>query len=120
MAKIRLDELLLKKNLVDDIEKAKRLIMAGVVFTEQIRLDKPGMQVNEMLPVYIKQKSKSYVSRGGLKLEKAIQAFSLNIKNKILIDIGSSTGGFTDCALQNGAKLSYAIDVGYKKCRRRH
>lgn len=115
MAKIRLDELLVNKNLVEDIEKAKRLIMAGVVFSDQTRLDKPGMQVNETLPVYIKQKSKSYVSRGGLKLEKAIQSFSLNIENKTLIDIGSSTGGFTDCALQNGAKLSYAIDVGYNQ-----
>ncbi|MHA6251015.1 TlyA family RNA methyltransferase [Oceanobacillus sp. CAU 1775] len=115
MAKIKLYELLVKNNLVEDEEKAKRLIMAGLVFTDQTRLDKPGMQIDEATPVYVKNKTKNYVSRGGQKLEKAIQDFSLNMENKILIDVGSSTGGFTDCALQNGAKLSYAIDVGYNQ-----
>lgn len=115
MAKKRLDELLVERELAENKDKAQRLIMAGEVFSEQLRLDKAGMQVDEKIPLRLKQKNKSYVSRGGLKLEKALQYFSLDLKGKIMIDIGSSTGGFTDCALQHGAKLSYAIDVGYNQ-----
>lgn len=115
MSKKRLDELLVERELADNTEKAKRLIMAGVVFSEQNRLDKPGIKVDDKLPLHIKQKTTAYVSRGGLKLEKAITYFNLKLEERILIDIGSSTGGFTDCALQNGAKLSYAIDVGYNQ-----
>ena len=115
MSKKRLDELLVERNLVEDSDKAKRLIMAGLVFTEQVRLDKPGMKVDEEIPLTVKGKSIPYVGRGGLKLEKALKAFEISAKGKIMIDVGASTGGFTDCALQNGAKLSYAIDVGYNQ-----
>lgn len=115
MNKKRLDELLVERGLAENTDKAKRLIMAGVVFSEQNRLDKPGVKLDEKIPLRIKQKTTAYVSRGGLKLEKAIKHFNLSLENRILIDIGSSTGGFTDCALQNGAKLSYAVDVGYNQ-----
>ncbi|WP_085991946.1 TlyA family RNA methyltransferase [Oceanobacillus senegalensis] len=115
MSKKRLDELLVERNLAQTVEKAKRLIMAGLVFSEQERLDKAGMQVKSDIPLNVKGKQNPYVGRGGLKLEKALTFFSVGAKDKILIDIGSSTGGFTDCALQHGAKLSYAIDVGYNQ-----
>ncbi|RDW19149.1 TlyA family rRNA (cytidine-2'-O)-methyltransferase [Oceanobacillus arenosus] len=115
MSKKRLDELLVERNLIENSDKAKRVIMAGLVFTKQERLDKPGMKVDESIPLTIKGKSIPYVGRGGLKLEKALSKFNISAAGKILIDVGSSTGGFTDCALQNGAKLSYAIDVGYNQ-----
>lgn len=115
MNKKRLDVLLVEKNLANTREKAKRMIMAGLVFSENHRLDKPGMQVPVDLPLTVKGNPIPYVSRGGLKLEKALKEFNLTVDNKIMIDVGSSTGGFTDCALQNGAKLSYAIDVGYNQ-----
>lgn len=115
MSKKRLDVLLVERNLTETIEKAKRVIMAGLVFSEQVRLDKPGMQVNEEIPITLKGKKIPYVGRGGLKFEKALTYFAISALNKIMIDVGSSTGGFTDCALQNGAKRSYAIDVGYNQ-----
>jgi len=115
MIKKRLDVLLVEKGLIDTREKAKRVIMAGLVFTEQERLDKPGMKVAEDIPLTVKGKLLPYVGRGGLKLEKALNSFSISAKDKIMIDVGSSTGGFTDCALQNGAKLCYAVDVGYNQ-----
>ncbi|GAA0443715.1 TlyA family rRNA (cytidine-2'-O)-methyltransferase [Lentibacillus halophilus] len=115
MSKKRLDVLLVERGFIDTREKAKRMIMAGLVFSNQTRLDKPGIKVNESMSLTIKGKSIPYVGRGGLKLEKAIDQFSLSLKNSIFMDIGSSTGGFTDCALQNGAQLSYAIDVGYNQ-----
>src|SRR5690625_2721040 len=115
MAKKRLDVLLVERNLADTREKAKRMIMAGLVFSENIRLDKPGVKVSVDLPLTVKGNPIPYVSRGGLKLEKALKTFHLSVANKIMIDVGSSTGGFTDCALQNGAKLIYAIDVGYNQ-----
>ncbi|WP_099158460.1 TlyA family RNA methyltransferase [Virgibacillus ndiopensis] len=115
MSKIRLDVLLVERNLIETREKAKRVIMAGLVFSEQNRLDKPGMKVNEDIPLTVKGKLIPYVGRGGLKLEKALKHFFISVEDKIMVDIGSSTGGFTDCALQNGAKLCYAIDVGYNQ-----
>lgn len=115
MKKIRLDVLLVERNLIDSREKAKRTIMAGLVYSDQERLDKPGMKVSPDIPLRIKENLHPYVSRGGLKLEKALKAFKLSVKNKVIIDVGASTGGFTDCALQNGAKMSYAIDVGYNQ-----
>jgi|SRR5690625_850439 len=115
MAKKRLDVLLVEKNLAETREKAKRMIMAGLVFSENVRLDKPGVKVATDLPLTIKGNPIPYVSRGGLKLEKALEHFKISVTNKIMIDVGSSTGGFTDCALQNGARLSYAIDVGYNQ-----
>src|SRR5690625_2132860 len=115
MAKKRLDVLLVERNLAETREKAKRIVMAGLVFSENNRLDKPGVKVPEDLPLTVKGNPIPYVSRGGLKLEKALKYFSISVSNKILIDVGSSTGGFTDCALQHGAKLSYAVDVGYNQ-----
>lgn len=114
MAKERLDVLLVKRNLIDTREKAKRMIMAGLVFSNNERMDKPGMKVDEEIPLVVKGRIK-YVSRGGFKLEKALTSFMIDIEGKTVVDIGSSTGGFSDCALQNGAKLIYAIDVGYNQ-----
>lgn len=113
--KERLDVLLVERGLAETREKAKRTIMAGLVFSNENRLDKPGEKVNIDIPLRVKGKVLPYVSRGGLKLEKALKIFKLNVKDKILLDIGASTGGFTDCALQNGAKMSYALDVGYNQ-----
>lgn len=113
--KERLDVLLVERGLAETREKAKRTIMAGLVFSNENRLDKPGEKVNSDIPLKVKGKVMPYVSRGGLKLEKALKIFELDVKDKILLDIGASTGGFTDCALQNGAKMSYALDVGYNQ-----
>jgi len=113
--KKRLDTLLVERGLFETREKAKRAIMAGIVYSNEERLDKPGVKVPEDIPLSIKGKQMPYVSRGGYKLEKALKEFDVTVKDKILIDIGSSTGGFTDCALQNGAKLSYCVDVGYNQ-----
>lgn len=115
MKKKRLDLILVERNLIETREKAKRTIMAGLVYSNNERLDKPGMKVPTDIPIKIKQDLHPYVSRGGLKLEKALEEFSIDVQGKILIDVGSSTGGFTDCALQRGAKMSYAIDVGYNQ-----
>ncbi|MEH7237009.1 TlyA family RNA methyltransferase [Bacillus sp. JJ1562] len=113
--KERLDVLLVERGLIETREKAKRSIMAGLVYTKEERLDKPGEKVEIDIPLTVKGNVIPYVSRGGLKLEKAIKEFDLHIKDKIMIDVGSSTGGFTDCALQNGVKKSYALDVGYNQ-----
>ncbi|MGM8214070.1 TlyA family RNA methyltransferase [Bacillaceae bacterium W0354] len=115
MKKVRLDTLLVDQGYFDSREKAKRSIMAGLVFNEHERLDKPGLKVDPTVKLIVKGKAIPYVSRGGLKLEKALKAFDINVKDKLVIDIGSSTGGFTDCALQHGAKEVYAIDVGYNQ-----
>ncbi|KZZ86246.1 TlyA family RNA methyltransferase [Bacillus sp. SJS] len=113
--KERLDVLLVEKGLIETREKAKRAVMAGLVFANEMRLDKPGEKVDRDLPLTIKGNVLPYVSRGGLKLEKALKQFDVQTEGKIMIDIGSSTGGFTDCALQNGAVKSYAVDVGYNQ-----
>lgn len=113
--KERIDVLLVERGLVETREKAKRAVMAGLVYTNEERLDKPGEKVNMDIPLKIKGKMLPYVSRGGLKLEKALKIFDVAVEDKVLLDIGSSTGGFTDCALQNGAKMSYALDVGYNQ-----
>jgi 23S rRNA (cytidine1920-2'-O)/16S rRNA (cytidine1409-2'-O)-methyltransferase len=113
--KTRLDILLVERDLIETREKAKRTIMAGLVYSQQMRLDKPGMKVEDDIPLTIKGKLFPYVGRGGLKLEKALDVFQLDLKGKTMIDVGSSTGGFTDCALQNGVELSYAVDVGYNQ-----
>jgi len=113
--KVRLDTLLVERGLFETREKAKRAVMAGIVYSNEERLDKPGMKLPADIPIAIKGKQMPYVSRGGYKLEKALQEFQISVKDKILIDIGSSTGGFTDCALQNGAKYSYCVDVGYNQ-----
>ncbi|RLQ98284.1 TlyA family RNA methyltransferase [Falsibacillus albus] len=113
--KQRIDVLLVDRGLFETREKAKRAVMAGIVYSNELRLDKPGEKVNEDIPINIKGSTMPYVSRGGLKLEKALKEFQVNVEGKIMLDIGSSTGGFTDCALQNGAKMSYALDVGYNQ-----
>lgn len=113
--KERLDVLLVERGLAETREKAKRSIMAGLVYTNEERLDKPGEKVKVDIPLMIKGNALPYVSRGGLKLEKALKIFDVSVKDKTMLDIGASTGGFTDCALQNGAKMSYALDVGYNQ-----
>lgn len=111
--KERIDVLLVDKGFYETREKAKSAIMAGLVFVNEDRVDKPGTKVELDSPIRVQGNLHPYVSRGGLKLEKAIETFSLDFNNKVVIDIGASTGGFTDCALQSGAKLVYAVDVGY-------
>jgi len=111
--KLRLDQLLHQKGLFDSREKARRAIMAGMVFVDQQKIDKPGTIVKEDAVIFIKENPIPYVSRGGLKLEKAIKKFAINLQGRVCLDIGASTGGFTDCMLKNGATKVYAIDVGY-------
>ncbi len=111
--KERLDVLLVKQGLVASREKAKATIMAGLVFSGGQRLDKPGLELPESTQLELRGEAMPYVSRGGFKLEKALQAFPVSFKGAIVADIGASTGGFTDCALQNGADKVFAIDVGY-------
>ena len=113
--KIRLDVLLVERGLVETREKAKRLIMQGIVYSGDERLDKPGTKVPASIPITIKGERMPYVSRGGYKLEKALKTFAVSVKDKVMIDIGASTGGFTDCALQHGARYVYAVDVGYNQ-----
>ncbi|WP_174613762.1 TlyA family RNA methyltransferase [Virgibacillus ihumii] len=115
MVKKRLDVLLVERKLIETREKAKRVIMAGLVLSNQNRLDKPGMKVDEDIPLTVKEKLIPYVGRGGLKLERALEYFSVSLANRVMMDVGSSTGGFTDCALQNGVQYCYAIDVGYNQ-----
>lgn len=110
--KIRLDKLLFDKNLVESREKAKALILGGNVLVNGIIVDKAGTLVkpDDVLTLSAKM---PYVSRGGVKLEHAIKTFNIDVKDKTVMDVGASTGGFTDCLLQHGAKKIYAIDVGY-------
>lgn len=115
MSKERLDILVTSIGLFDSREAAKRAIMAGIVLVNNEPLDKPGTKVAFDSEIRIKGLVMPYVSRGGYKLEKAIEIFQLDLTEKIIIDVGASTGGFTDCALQNGARLSYAVDVGYNQ-----
>ncbi len=111
MAKQRLDVLVTTLGLSDSREQAQRLILAGEVSVKGQVITKPGTKVDEMLPITIKNKPR-YVSRGGLKLEGALKAFPVKAEGKVCLDIGSSTGGFTDCLLQNGALRVHAVDVG--------
>lgn len=110
--KERLDVLLVKRNLAESREKAKAVIMAGCVFVDGQREDKAGTTFSPDVNIEIKGHTLPYVSRGGLKLEKALANFDVDVKGKVCTDVGSSTGGFTDCMLQNGAVKVYAIDVG--------
>lgn len=113
--KERVDILLVERGLCETREKAKRSIMAGIVYSDTIRIDKPGAKISVNAPLEVKGNISPYVGRGGFKLEKALREFQIDLQDKIVIDIGASTGGFTDCALQNGAKLVYALDVGYNQ-----
>lgn len=112
MKKERIDVLLVEQGFFDSREKAKRAIMAGIVHDDYDIIDKPGTKIPIDSNLHVKGNIMPYVSRGGLKLERALKEFELDITDRIMVDIGSSTGGFTDCALQNGVKLVYAIDVG--------
>ena len=111
-AKERLDVLLVKRGLVESREKAKAIIMSGNVFVNEQREDKAGTTFPESVQIVVKGQAMKYVSRGGYKLEKAIEEYGVSVDGKICMDVGSSTGGFTDCMLQNGATKVYAVDVG--------
>ena len=116
MEKERVDVLAVKQGLFETREQAKRSVMAGLIYNEKNeRFDKPGEKIPVSSELRVKGKKLPYVSRGGLKLEKALKACDLSVEGKTLLDIGASTGGFTDAALQNGAKMSYALDVGYNQ-----
>jgi 23S rRNA (cytidine1920-2'-O)/16S rRNA (cytidine1409-2'-O)-methyltransferase len=110
--KERLDVLLVKRNLAESREKAKAIIMSGNVFVDGIREDKAGTSFPDTVNIEVKGQNLKYVSRGGLKLEKAIENYGLALGGKTCMDVGSSTGGFTDCMLQNGAVKVFAVDVG--------
>lgn len=111
--KQRIDLLLVERGFFGSREKAQAALMAGLVFVDGQRVDKPGVQIALEGKIELKEGSCPYVSRGGLKLEKAIGHFHLELQDKVAMDIGASTGGFTDCALKNGAQRVYAVDVGY-------
>ena len=109
----RLDVLLVEKGLAASREKAKAVIMSGIVYVDNIKEDKAGSVFEESANIEVRGNTLKYVSRGGLKLEKAVDSFGLDLKDKICMDVGASTGGFTDCMLLNGAKKVYAVDVGH-------
>lgn len=113
MAKKRLDVLVTERGLAASRERAKRLIMEGKVFVDGQREDKPGMTFAEDCELTLKGEDMPYVSRGGYKLEKAMKTFPIELTGDVCMDIGASTGGFTDCMLQNGAAKVYSVDVGY-------
>ena len=111
--KTRLDVLLVERGLAESRQKAQAVIMAGHVFVAGQRSDKPGTAVANEAAIEVRGAALRYVSRGGLKLEKAMQTWPITLAGKTCADIGASTGGFTDCMLQNGAEKVYAVDVGY-------
>lgn len=111
--KERLDILLVNRNLAPSREKAKAIIMAGIVYVNGQKEDKPGAAFDMTADIQVRGSTLPYVSRGGLKLEKAVDCFGVELEGKICMDVGASTGGFTDCMLQNGAKKVYAVDVGH-------
>ena len=113
MAKKRLDTVLVEQGFFDTRSKAPAAIMAGQILVNDLKIDKPGTQVTDEVKIKIIGNKLPYVSRGGLKLEKALKVFPISLNDKTVADIGASTGGFTDCSLQNGARKVYAIDVGY-------
>ena len=111
--KERLDVLLVEKGYIATREKAKKMIMAGLVFVNGQREDKAGTKIELTAKIHVKKDPNPYVSRGGLKLQKAIQTFDINLEETICMDVGASTGGFTDCMLQHGATKVFSVDVGY-------
>ena len=113
MKKIRLDQLVFDLGLAESRERAKTTVMSGLVLVNGQRADKPGMQVSPDVNVEVKGTALPYVSRGGLKLEKALKVFPIDVNDKVCIDCGASTGGFTDVLLKNGAAKVYSVDVGY-------
>ncbi|GAA0402440.1 TlyA family RNA methyltransferase [Paenibacillus motobuensis] len=115
VSKERLDVLLVEQGYFDSREKAKAAIMAGLVYSGTERLEKAGTKIPRDTALSVKGAVHPYVGRGGLKLEKALKWFQIDMEGRVMLDIGSSTGGFTDCALQHGASYVYAIDVGYNQ-----
>ena len=113
MAKKRLDVMLVEQGLAESREKAKAIIMSGIVYVDGEKEDKAGSTFAETASIEVRGKTLKYVSRGGLKLEKAMQVFPIELEGKVCMDVGASTGGFTDCMLQNGAVKVYSVDVGY-------
>ena len=111
--KERLDVLLVQKGLAESREKAKTMIMEGNVFVDGQREDKAGTNFDTEAEIKVRGNTLKYVSRGGLKLEKAMKEFDISLEGMVCMDIGASTGGFTDCMLQNGAVKVYSVDVGY-------
>ena len=111
--KERLDVLLVERGLAPSREKAKAVIMAGIVYVDGQKEDKAGTTFEDTVEIQMRGSTLRYVSRGGLKLEKAVEAFALDLQEKVCMDVGASTGGFTDCMLQNGAAKVYAVDVGH-------
>lgn len=111
--KERLDMLLVTKGLCDSLERAKTTIMAGLVFVYNQRVDKAGTKIDVNAAIRVKGHKTPYVGRGGLKLEKALNAFAITLTGKTMMDVGASTGGFSDCAMQHGAVKVFAVDVGY-------
>ena len=111
--KERLDVLLVKKGFYQSRERAKASIMAGIVYVDGQKSDKAGNMIDENAEITVKENICQYVSRGGLKLEKSMKIWPINLENTLCMDIGASTGGFTDCMLQSGARKVYAVDVGY-------
>ena len=113
MKKEQVDVLLVQQGLFDSREQAKRSVMAGEVYGKNDeRIDKPGEKIDAETVLSVKGRKIPYVGRGALKLAKAVEVFNIDLQDKIALDIGSSTGSFTDVALRNGAKLCYALDVG--------
>jgi 23S rRNA (cytidine1920-2'-O)/16S rRNA (cytidine1409-2'-O)-methyltransferase len=113
VTKERIDKLLVDRGIVQSRERARAMIMAGKVAVEGKRIDKPGVQVNAEARIQLQGGDSSYVSRGGEKMEGALKAFGIDPKGMMVMDVGASTGGFTDCILQKGAEKVYAVDVGY-------
>ena len=111
--KKRLDVLLVEQGLADSREKAKAIIMSGIVYVDNNKEDKAGTTFDETAKIEVRGNTLKYVSRGGLKLEKAMDHFGVELAGKVCMDVGASTGGFTDCMLQNGAVKVYSVDVGY-------
>ena len=113
MKKERLDVLMVQRSLAESREKAKALIMSGIVYVNGQKEDKAGTSFEETVQIEVRGSTLKYVSRGGLKLEKAMSRFGVQLAGKVCMDVGASTGGFTDCMLQNGAVKVYAVDVGH-------
>ena len=111
--KKRLDVLLVERGLADSRQRAQAVIMSGQVYVREQKVDKAGAQIEADAPIEVRGQTLAYVSRGGLKLEKAMASFPIDLHGAVCADIGASTGGFTDCMLQNGAEKVYAVDVGY-------
>lgn len=111
--KRRLDVRLVEEAFFVSREKARAAVMAGIVFVDDVLVDKPGRIIKPEAKLEVRGAVIPYVSRGGLKLEKALKSFMLDLRGKVVLDVGASTGGFTDCALQHGARMVYAVDVGY-------